>query len=603
MNTIMTTTIVKQSVLFFISLLLLTGCFNSQSEVKFKEITAAIDAETIESGKWLEGVSTDKAAYAPDEAVVFELSYNEEVENDSILVQYKHLNELVHEQVVELNGDGKVTWQWTPGGGDFRGYMTEIFLMEDESVNDHLNIAVDVSSEWTKFPRYGYLADFHEMDQQEQLDVIERLNRFHINGIQFYDWQSRHHDPLKLEENGELASHWKDIANRTISRQTVETYIELAHERNMKAMNYNLLFGGNENYEEDGVSREWGLFKDPKQFTQDYHPLPDSWNSDIYLFDPSNTEWQDYIFAKQQEVFDTLAFDGWHVDQLGERESVYNWDGEQVDLAKSYEVFMNEAKNALDVYMALNAVSMYGAREIAQSNVDLLYVEAWGQKNYQDLKNVIDSNLLYSNGRLNTVLAAYMNYDLAGETTGEFNTPGVLFTDAVIFASGGSHIELGENMLGREYFPNKNLTIPAELEEQLIHYYDFSVAYQNLLRDDVVEINKEVQSADVNVSSRGEIGSIWSFAKKKDHKDVLHFINFTDVTSMEWKDGRGLQPAPQLKEDITMTVTSDQKAQKVWLASPDLYKGSPIELDFEQDGNEITFTMPALKYWNMVVVE
>ncbi|OIJ14919.1 hypothetical protein BKP35_05580 [Anaerobacillus arseniciselenatis] len=597
-----TTTTVKRCLLFFTSVLLLSGCFNAQSADKREDESVVIDVETIEVGNWFQGVSTDQVAYSPHEPVTFKLSYNEEVENGYIIVQYKHLTELVHEQVVDLNGDGGVTWEWTPPNDDFTGYMTEIYLVDSEIIIDHMNIAVDVSSEWTKFPRYGYLADFDEMDKQEQIEVMERLNRFHINGIQFYDWQDRHHDPLRLE-NGELASHWQDIANRTISRQTVETYIELAHERNMKAMNYNLLFGGNENYEADGVNREWGLFKDPNQVAQDYHPLPDSWNSDIFLFDPFNVEWQNYILGKQQEVFDTLAFDGWHVDQLGYRGTVWNWEGEEVDLAKSYKVFMDEAKTSLDVYLALNAVSMYGAQEIAQSNVDFLYVEAWDQRNYQDLKNIIDINSQYSNGRLNTVLAAYMNYDLAGETKGEFNTSGVLFTDAVIFASGGAHIELGENMLGREYFPNKNLSIPDELEAKLIHYYDFSVAYQNLLRDNVAEVEKGVKSDDVTISSYGEIGSVWNFTKQKDNKDILHFINFTDVTSMEWKDGMGEQPAPQLKEDIMVKVTTNQKAQKVWLASPDLYKGSAFEIEFEQVGNEIVFTMPSLEYWNMVVIE
>ena len=43
----------------------------------------------------------------------------------------------------------------------------------------------------------------------------------------------------------------------------------------------------------------------------------------------------------------------------------------------------------------------------------------------------------YGDYQLNTVFAAYMNYNKA-DNRGEFNTPGILLTDAVMFALGGS---------------------------------------------------------------------------------------------------------------------------------------------------------------------
>ena len=65
---------------------------------------------------------------------------------------------------------------------------------------------------------------------------------------------------------------------------------------------------------------------------------------------------------------------------------------------------------------------------------------------------------------MNTVFAAYMNYNKA-DNRGEFNTPGILLTDAVMFALGGSHLELGgDHMLCKEYFPNENLTMSEEAE-------------------------------------------------------------------------------------------------------------------------------------------
>lgn len=98
-----------------------------------------------------------------------------------------------------------------------------------------------------------------------------------------------------------------------------------------------------------------------------------------------------------------------------------------------------------------------------------MYNEVWGKDNdrteakFSHLKTIIDENNEYSGNQLNTVFAAYMNYWLA-ENVGEFNAPGVLLTDAVMFALGGSHLELGPHMLCKEYFPNDNLKMTEALK-------------------------------------------------------------------------------------------------------------------------------------------
>lgn len=59
------------------------------------------------------------------------------------------------------------------------------------------------------------------------------------------------------------------------------------------------------------------------------------------------------------------------------------------------------------------------------------------------------------------------------------NTPGVLLTDAVIAALGGSHLEMGDHMLTREYFPAAPLSMSDALKTAIVRYYDFQTAYQN----------------------------------------------------------------------------------------------------------------------------
>ncbi len=60
----------------------------------------------------------------------------------------------------------------------------------------------------------------------------------------------------------------------------------------------------------------------------------------------------------------------------------------------------------------------------------------------------------------------------------------------------------------------------------------------------------------------------------------------------------GTQTEPELRENISVTVNADQEVAKVWMASPDVLEGSAIELDFVQEGDQITFTLPSLEYWN-----
>lgn len=573
--------------------MLAAGC-SEQKEIR---------AETVESQGIMSRLSTDKAAYRPGDKVNFTLELSKAEPKAKIVVQYRHLGEMIGEQEVKADG-GQIKWDWTPPKEDGTGYMAEVFVTARGEVKDHQNIAVDVSTDWSKFPRYGYLADFHSMSEEELTSVIERLNRFHINGIQFYDWQYKHHEPLKMDGN-EPAPQWPDIANRPVSLDTVKGYIDLAHSKNMMAMNYNLLFGAYEGAEADGVKKEWALFKDPTQTNQDKHPLPDSWASDIMLYDPSNAEWQSYMIDKEIEVFKHLKFDGWHVDQLGDRGALWNAKGESAKLTQGYVSFLKAAKEKLDVDYVMNAVGQYGQAFMApQAPLEFLYTEVWdGHPKYSSLKDIIDQNSKFSKNKLNTVLAAYMNYDLAN-AQGEFNTPGVLLTDAVIFASGGSHLELGENMLAKEYFPNKNLSIPAELEEQLTRYYDFLTAYQNILRDALEESDTAAESAGaVEVSESAEQGKIWSFAKRKEGSDIVHFINFSNATTMDWRDNKGEQAVPAELRNVDISIQTEREVAAITFASPDYYNGSPVKLSFEQQDGSVKLKLPGLKYWDLLQID
>jgi dextranase len=328
--------------------------------------------------------------------------------------------------------------------------------------------------------------------------------------------------------------------------------------------------------------------------------------SDIFLANPHNTNWQNYIFDKTAEVYEFLDFDGWHVDQLGNRGNVYDYDGNKVDLPSGYESFMTNLKNRFpDKNMTLNAVDQYGQQEIMNSTVDFAYSEIWSYNSFEALSQVILDNYRMGGETRNTVLAAYMNYDMSN-SAGYFNTPAVLLTDAVIFAFGGAHLELGEHMLANEYFPNNNLLMRTDLKEGIVKFYDFLVAYQNLLRDGGDFFDPDVTSLDGQRNINNwppQTGSIAAIGKKVNQKQVLHLINFGNANSMLWRDNGGTQQYPDEIKDFKIQIQFENMINNVWFASPDYDGGVAHPLDFVQSGNTVTISIPSMQYWGMVVME
>lgn len=544
-------------------------------------------------------LTTDKAYYKPSDNIVFTL--NSSTLPTEAKVRYKHLNTIVSESNLTA-----LTWTWIAPATDFTGYMAEVYSINNGTERIHATVGIDVSSVWTKFPRYGFLGDFGQITESQMSDVIANMNKHHINGIQFYDWLGKHHQPMTMN-GASPASFWKDIANRDTYFSTVQSYISLAHSRNMKTMFYDLVYGAWENAENDGVQKEWYLYNDNTHTNRDFLSLPSPFLSDLFLLDPSNTAWQDYMKKETKKVYDYLEFDGYHMDQVGDRGTRYKYDGTYLNLANSFKSYIDAIENFMPAkYNVMNAVTQYGQQGIATAGTDFLYSEVWTPYDkFSDLANIIKQNNSYSNNAKNTVLAAYMNYDLANNK-GYFNTASILMTNAVIFAFGGSHLELGEHMLCKEYFPNNNLTMRDDLKTALVKYYDFLVAYQNILRDGGTFNNVTISSVDQKLSIEnwpGSQGKVAVFGKKLDKKQIIHLINFSNSTTQNWRDNTGIQVPPAMIKDAKMVFTSSDKVSKIWVASPDFVGGMARSLNFNQSGNKISFILPELQYWDMIVVE
>ena len=609
-------------------LTLASGTFALHSKPYKKAIETHPIAPVLASGantkqpKLRYSIETDKCSYCPGDTVTLTLSTTA---TTGMRVRYRYLGDVIADTLLSSR-----SWTWIAPPEDFRGYMVEVYRSEEDCDNICATIGIDVSSDWTRFPRYGFVATFgSDKTLSKTKSEMKWLNRCHINGVQFQDWHYCHDWPLGGTREDGLWTSYKDIANRTIYTSAIKNYIRMQHERGMKSIFYNLCLGALDGWQERGVEAEWFIFKDQNHTTKDKHDLPDSWKSDIYLLNPANEGWLAYLAERNDEVYSFLDFDGYQIDQLGSRGNVYDYNGNSVDLRSGYATFINYMKNRHpEKRLIMNAVSQWGASQIAGTGkVDFLYNEVWGNQagnsltsgegRFANIKNVIDENCSLS-PNLRTVLAAYMNYTSDGKN---FNTPGIVMADAVMFALGDSHLELGgDHMLCREYFPYSGMKWHSQLEDWMTRYYDFLTAYENLLRDNWTErTNVKATCSDVTINTREpQANQVTLLAREVDGRQVVHLLNFThddsatDVSDdymLCWHDNEAKRPWPQRFENLSIKLTGLTgmgRLRRIWVASPDYCGGAMQELtDFRYTSSTGTvyLTLPSLQFWTMIVIE
>ena len=501
---------------------------------------------------------------------------------------------------------------------DGRGYALEVeALDEQQNVLTSAFTAVDVSSSWTKFPRYGYVWDFTPSADAES--KADEMARYHLNGVQFYDWQYRHHRPL-----ADGLSGWRDWSGRWISGDTVRAYLRAAHDRGMACMAYNMIYAANETYLTDGsgVQADWRLVRaNGADFTCDMDAKLGPVGV-LQYFNLLNPDWQSYIFAQENRVFEAFDFDGWHGDTIGENGPMrtadggplgYDADGKPIYLVKDgYTAFLNAAKAAIgDKYLAFNPVGAQGIENVNVSAVDVLYTEFWPwdrnangrlYDDYYTLHRAILDACEQSGGK-SLIVAAYVNYR---NPKAAFNPATVRMLDCVVFASGGSRIELGNggNMLSDEYFPaDGKKRMDDGLRSAVGRLYDFLVAYENLLRDGQRPVSRTVRLENLPVSTDGRSDTVWCFAKADSSTEIYHFLNLTG-TDDGWRDEEQTKKPPIAHENVKTRLYTDYPIRKVWLASPDGESPLPLPLEFQTgrdaNGAYAEFTQPALEYWNLI---
>jgi dextranase len=544
-------------------------------------------------------VRTDLARYCPGTAAAVSVTSPATGTAVACSLSIYHLGREIASLETGSNGVG--TWRCPSADG--AGY-TVVAQQKGQGgqVLAQGSTAIDVSSKWTVHPRYGFISYFGQGLAAQAEPMLEALKTYHLDGIQFYDWQWKHHFPLSPDPT------WPDIANRQNSAQTVRAFVQAAHRRGISCEAYNLMYGAWDNYTADGVSPSWGLYNDTQSMQQYFVGMPQGWaTSGLWIFNPLDARWRAYLIQHEQSAVTAFGFDGWHVDQLGDPGIKYDSGGQTVYVWQGFEPFLNQIKQSGIGDVIFNNVGGYGLAQTLSSATDAMYLECWswsGQKTFLDIQNTVSS--MTASGKA-AVLAAYMDRDLAQQTgsgtAAIFNSNGVLLADAVIFANGGSHIELGDSLdlLDNEYFPNHNLHPSADLLASLRRYYDFLVGYEELLQGSGSVGPANVQIGNVPVSGNGQPGTVWAFQRTQPNRTVVHLVNLLSQTGNLVLDPSGTCPPPKLQVGLTVRIAAASRPAHVSIASPD-GDGQLREVPFQWANGTVTVPVDRLLNWTMVVL-
>jgi dextranase len=362
----------------------------------------------------------DKARYAPGATATVSAIIHETTGTGSwsgnVTYTVTHLGSTVTSGSVPASvassGTSTVTFTVTPPNTDFTGYLVQINAGTSTAAT-----AIDVSSDWTHFPRLGYLTSYPTSTTSAGADaeVAALTRRYHINSLQFYDWMWRHENPVKHNTDGTLPATWTAWNGDVISPSAVKTYIGAAHNHAVAALPYSMSYAALENYETtSGVSPTWRLNYASNGSPWAFQMKPDDPSTVLYMLNPANTSWQNHITGKYVDQVTSMGFDGAHLDQLGNWGAMADTSGNPVDLPAGFASLLAATKTALGAtsgkVLGFNAVDGFGGDNVASGKrTDYLYSELWdNHETYLSVKSYLDRQWQLSGG-IPSEVAAYVN--------------------------------------------------------------------------------------------------------------------------------------------------------------------------------------------------
>jgi dextranase len=540
-----------------------------------------------------------KATYKPNEPVELSLALTHALERAldvEVVALIKYLDQDVTQltQDVELPPGAQQTLHltWNPPPDTPQGYGVDLTVQgAGGQVLARAHTAFDVLASWTLAPRYGFLSDF-DPGRDDVEATMTWLARHHVNGLQFYDWMYRHEAYLTDQEP------YQDLLGRTLSRQTVDALIAGAHAHNIAAMPYTAIYGASLSFFE--AHRDWALYEadqDPFLFGENF----------LALMNPEPTSpWSAHLMREFAAILEQTDFDGIHLDQYGYPKIAYDAAGNKIDMAQAIPGFINLTHETATAVrpaapVVFNCVDNWPIETVAKTRQDFVYIEVWPPHTlYKDLHTLIVEAQALGEGKP-VVLAAYIDPARARN---------VRLANAVIFASGGYHLELGEPgaMLADPYFPKYGL-MDDELARVIQRYYDFIVRYENVLALDTHDATPAYEGKviveGVNTDAKRAYNKVWPIVRQSDNSLALSLVNLLDLGSPEWNGLLLADPPPQ--RDLVVRLYTERPVRRLWWATPDDDDpaGRPLEFSVEKDtgGTYVTFQIPELTWWDLIVLE
>ena len=511
-----------------------------------------------------------------------------------------------------------MTFDWQTWYDDFRGYSVDVDVLTNGVPRDSRSSAIDVSSTWTRFPRYGYLTDFYPSESQSDSTAKTfALSKYHIDVVQFYDWLWTHDRLLPYDCAGNLLDNFRDWGYRDNSIKTITNKINAAKGRGISPVFYDLLYcdSGN-NLGPEHIT--WAAFDGPYQ--TDAKDVYDQFST-IWIMDASNPDWQNWIINQFMDAMLKLGFEGVHLDNLG---GAWKYKYNSNEGIPEWTVFPNFIANCKSALRTINPNAtvtendVYGGYldSVAPSAADIYNQEVWGSDRYDDIRNLIQRAKTAGGGK-SVALAAYMNFkslfDEFGnprEPTNQLNEASIRLMDACVFGNGGFHVELGEDgQMLSHYWPART-PMPPTLPRVMRDYYDFAVRYENLLVFNTLGGVTDgtdgalTWSGTHALSKDAQAGTIWTVVKNwRDEYDAASLINLYGVDD-QW---RNLSGNPQYQQNILIKYYLDKKCQHLCVATPDDGLGRPLELSFTEGSDNlgyfVQFTVPNLKFWDLLIFD
>lgn len=290
--------------------------------------------------------------------------------------------------------NGKATWSYTTPSEDGQGYL----VTATGGDGTHAETAIDASTSWTRFPRMGYLSHFkptapegtdgHTTYEaflfQKPQDYIDKLSRdYHINALQYYDWQYRHEQPVA---KGDLADKWPLWYRDTYaSKRTITDYIQDAKNANMGSLAYSMAYAANDNYDTNTIKDEWRLREDNGSYwvrdlgEQWWVPTPkgvDKPKSHQFMMNVNNENWRTYITGQYKTQKTEFNFDGTHIDTLGQT-SKKDASGNPVDLTDGLAALVDDTYKNVGGQVGINLPDGAGSEKINKASAAYMYTELW----------------------------------------------------------------------------------------------------------------------------------------------------------------------------------------------------------------------------------